>query len=180
MAADTVSEQTASDTQRLFEPLALGGLTLRNRIAVAPMTRVSADEDGRVTPRMADYYGAFAQGGFGLVITEGIYTDEAWSQGYLFQPGLADDNQRDAWCPVVERVHSAGGHIFAQLMHAGALSQGNGFRSDTFGRAAERPANGLLSWQRRIPGAGRHDWAGACRGCGRLRPSGGSRAGGWL
>lgn len=148
MTADTVLEQNASDTPRLFEPLTLGGLTLRNRIAVAPMTRVSAGEDGRATPRMADYYGAFAQGGFGLVITEGIYTDEAWSQGYLFQPGLADDGQRDAWRPVVERVHAASGRIFAQLMHAGALAQGNGFRSDTRGPSALRPKGEQMAFYR--------------------------------
>ena len=53
---------------------------------------------------MADYYGDFAAGGFGLVITEGIYTDQAYAQGYLLQPGLADDAQRDAWRPVVDRV----------------------------------------------------------------------------
>src|ERR1044071_3013617 len=54
----------------------------------APMTRVSATADGRATAQMAEYYAAFAAGSFGLVITEGIYTDKAHAQGYLFQPGL--------------------------------------------------------------------------------------------
>jgi 2,4-dienoyl-CoA reductase-like NADH-dependent reductase (Old Yellow Enzyme family) len=63
----------------LFDSLQIGRLTLRNRLAVAPMTRVSATVAGHATVEMADYYGAFAQGGFGLVITEGIYTDRAWS-----------------------------------------------------------------------------------------------------
>ena len=148
MTANTDSEQNASGTPQPFEPLALGGLTLINRIAVAPMARVSAGEDGSATPRMTDYYGAFAQGGFGLVITEGIYTDEAWSQGYLFQPGLANDDQRDAWRSAVERVHAAGGRIFAQLMHAGALSQGNGFRKDTRGPSAVRPKGQQLAFYR--------------------------------
>lgn len=113
------------ESLRLFEPVELGALPLANRLAVAPMTRVSATADGLATARMADYYGAFAAGGFGLVITEGVYTDKAYAQGYLFQPGLTDDLQREAWRAVVERVHAAGGRIIAQLMHAGAISQGN-------------------------------------------------------
>ena len=39
------------------------------------------------------------------------YTDEAWSQGYLNQPGIANDAQARAWRPVVERVHAAGGTL---------------------------------------------------------------------
>lgn len=130
----------ASDAPLLFTPLHLGGpLHLPNRLAVAPMTRVSATAQGQATPAMADYYAAFAAGGFGLVITEGIYTDLAHAQGYLFQPGLADAAQRDAWRPVVDGVHAHGGRIVAQLMHAGALSQGNPHRAIAKGPSAVQP-----------------------------------------
>ena len=64
----------------LFDAPAIGRMALRNRLAVAPMTRVSAGADGRANAAMRDYYAAFADGGFGLVITEGIYTDAAFSQ----------------------------------------------------------------------------------------------------
>lgn len=67
----------------LFDQLAIGRIALRNRLAEAPMTRVSATADGCATGHMQRYYSAFAEGGFGLVITEGIYTDKAYSQGYL-------------------------------------------------------------------------------------------------
>jgi len=108
----------------LFEPAVLGPLTLPNRLAVAPMARVSATADGMPTARMADYYAQFAQGGFGLVITEGLYTDEAFAQGYLHQPGLANAAQRDAWRPLVERVQSRGSRVIAQLMHAAHCRRG--------------------------------------------------------
>ncbi|WP_313372196.1 NADH:flavin oxidoreductase [Achromobacter animicus] len=132
----------------LFTPLRVGALNLPNRLAVAPMTRVSATADGRATAQMAEYYEAFAAGGFGLVITEGIYTDKAHAQGYLFQPGLADDAQREAWQPVVNRVHAQGGRIIAQLMHAGALSQGNPHRSATKGPSAVQPAGQQMTFYR--------------------------------
>lgn len=123
----------------LFSPARIGQLELPNRFAVAPMTRVSATEHGHATEQMARYYRRFAQGGFGLLITEGIYTDQAWSQGYLFQPGLSSAEQALSWRPVVDAVHAAGGKIFAQLMHAGALAQGNRFRCDPAGPSPLQP-----------------------------------------
>jgi 2,4-dienoyl-CoA reductase-like NADH-dependent reductase (Old Yellow Enzyme family) len=114
---------TATDTNLLLQPIALAGLALRNRIVVAPMTRISATDEGVPTARMASYYSDFAHGGFGLIITEGIYPDQAHGQGYVRQPGLVTRAQTDAWRGVTENVHRAGGLIVAQLMHAGALSQ---------------------------------------------------------
>ncbi len=91
------------------------------------MTRVSATDDGRATAEMAQYYQRFADGGFSYLSTEGTYPDEAHSQGYLNQPGLATDT-RQRLATVPETVHEAGVPIFAQLMHAGAQSQGTAFR----------------------------------------------------
>ena len=132
----------------LFAPVVLGPLSLANRLAVAPMTRVSATADGHATARMVDYYGKFAAGGFGLILTEGVYTDKKYAQGYLFQPGLADDFQRDAWRAVVERVHAAGGKIVAQLMHAGAIAQGNAYTSTSKGPSAVQPKGVQMTFYR--------------------------------
>lgn len=124
----------------LFRPLRLGPLEVRNRVAVAPMTRVSATPEGEATPRMAAYYAEYADGGFGLVISEGIYTDTAHSQGYLNQPGLATPTQQASWRPVTSAVHAAGGRIFAQLMHAGAQGQDNPYTGgETVGPSAVAP-----------------------------------------
>jgi 2,4-dienoyl-CoA reductase-like NADH-dependent reductase (Old Yellow Enzyme family) len=117
----------------------IGALRTANRLVVAPMTRVSATPDGTATPEMADYYAAFARGGFGLVITEGTYTDTVYSQGYLNQPGLVSDRHVAAWREITGRVHAAGAYFVAQLMHAGALSQGNHYRADTAGPSAVTP-----------------------------------------
>lgn len=113
--------------------------TLRNRLAVAPMTRVTATENGVPTQTMQDYYVRFAKGGFGLVITEGMYTDKAFSQGYPFQPGLADDEQAKGWASITTEMHRHGARVFAQIMHAGALSQGNPYRTRTVAPSAVQP-----------------------------------------
>ncbi len=107
----------------LFERVKISRIELRNRLAVAPMTRVSASHDGVPTSRMAAYYQDFAKGGFGLIITEGIYPEMQFGQAYERQPGLATEAQLLGWRRVTDSVHESGGVIFAQLMHSGALSQ---------------------------------------------------------
>ncbi|WP_037859544.1 NADH:flavin oxidoreductase [Streptomyces sp. SCSIO 75703] len=145
--SDPTPQHDATDDP-LFSPFDLGGVRLGNRTALAPMTRVSATEDGLVTERNARYYEGFARGGFALVVTEGVYTDTEHSQGYLYQPGLATDAQGEAWRPVVEAVHAAGGAIFAQLMHAGAQAQGNRFREESVGPSAVAPRGEQLAFYR--------------------------------
>lgn len=110
---------------KLFEAGEIRGVSVANRSVVSPMTRTSATEDGIVTDQMAEYYASYARGGWGLIITEGVYIDLKYSQGYTFQPGIATDEQRDSWRKVVDAVHAEGAPIFMQLFHCGAINQGN-------------------------------------------------------
>jgi len=114
---------TKRSEQRASSPARLLGRSLPNRLAVAPMSRVSATHDGLATERMLRYYRDFARGGFGIVITEGTYTDSDASQGYDRQPGIATELQAEAWRPVAHEIRQAGALAIMQLMHAGALSQ---------------------------------------------------------
>ena len=125
--------------QQILSHYDIGDLRLRNRLAVAPMTRVSATEAGLATPEMARYYERFAKGDFGLIITEGLYTDQKYAQGYPFQPGISDVEQALAWRVVTDLIHAHKGAAFAQLMHAGALSQGNRFETATAAPSSVRP-----------------------------------------
>ncbi|WP_298731918.1 NADH:flavin oxidoreductase [uncultured Chitinophaga sp.] len=110
-------------TPAVFNALHLGTHLLRNRFAVAPMSRVSAGFDGVPTANMQAYYEAFASGGFSLIITEGIYTDDIAAQAYPRQPGLVTMDQQAGWKHVTLRVKQHGAVFIAQLMHAGAISQ---------------------------------------------------------
>jgi 2,4-dienoyl-CoA reductase-like NADH-dependent reductase (Old Yellow Enzyme family) len=136
------------DFTPLWSPARIGSTQLANRVALAPMTRISATEDGHATGKMAAYYEAFARGGFGLLITEGIYPDTAYSQGYLFQPGIATEEQARSWAKVVDGVHAAGAQIFAQLMHAGSQAQGNRFVGSSVGPSAVAPKGEQLGFYR--------------------------------
>lgn len=134
----------ATQQHPALKPTRIGRFELTNRLTVAPMSRVSAAADGTPTDEMTDYYAEFARGEFGLVITEGTYTDTTHSQGYLNQPGLATQRHVDGWGRVTEAVHSTGTPILAQLMHAGALSQGNPYRAEAIAPSAIAPIGQML------------------------------------
>jgi 2,4-dienoyl-CoA reductase-like NADH-dependent reductase (Old Yellow Enzyme family) len=123
----------------ILTPYDINTLTVRNRFAVAPMSRVTATETGVPTSEMVEYYAGFAKGGFGLITTEGLYIDHAFSQGYRNQPGISDAEQATGWASVTHALHSEGAVAFAQLMHAGALSQYNRFRTHTMAPSAVQP-----------------------------------------
>lgn len=103
----------------LFMPLRVGNLQLRNRMALAPLTRHRSTLEGVPTDLNVEYYRQRA--GAGLLITEGVYPSEM-GKGYLFTPGLVSPAQAAGWRRVTDAVHREGGAIFCQLMHAGRLS----------------------------------------------------------
>ena len=106
----------------LFEPLQLGGVELRNRIVMAPMTRSFCGPQGLPDAAVARYYAARAAAGTGLLITEGTVVDMGAARGYRGVPGLCDDAQEAAWRVVTDAVHAAGGRIMVQLWHCGRLA----------------------------------------------------------
>lgn len=102
----------------LFAPYNLSGISLANRVVMAPMTRTRTTDN---TPNelTALYYAQRASAG--LIITEGMpISDEG--RGYLYTPGLYTDEQTQAWRKVTAAVHEKGGKIFAQLWHVGRMS----------------------------------------------------------
>ncbi|MEZ4463042.1 MAG: alkene reductase [bacterium] len=102
----------------LFSPATVGALSLKNRIAMAPMTRCRATSDHVPTPLMAEFYAARADAG--LLITEGTGPD-AHGCGYARIPGIWSAEQVEGWRVVTDAVHARGGHIALQLMHTGRV-----------------------------------------------------------
>jgi 2,4-dienoyl-CoA reductase-like NADH-dependent reductase (Old Yellow Enzyme family) len=103
----------------LLDPLKLGDLELPNRIIMAPLTRLRGTPDHIPTPIMAEYYEQRASAG--LIISEGIPVLPD-GVGYANVPGLWSQQQVEAWKPITEAVHRAGGRIFAQIWHVGRIS----------------------------------------------------------
>ncbi|MFE7846000.1 NADH:flavin oxidoreductase/NADH oxidase [Microbacterium sp. NPDC057407] len=101
----------------LFTPLSLRDLTLRNRLWVSPMCQYSA-VDGVPQEWHHTHLAQFASGGAGLVIAEAT----AVSPEGRISPedtGLWNDEQRDAWAPIVAAIRARGSVAAVQLAHAG-------------------------------------------------------------
>jgi len=103
---------------KLFAPVKLGDLELKNRIVMSPMTRSRAT--GNVPNElMAQYYGQRSDAG--LIITEGT-SPSPNGLGYSRIPGCFSIEQVKGWLKVTKAVHKGGGKIFVQLMHTGRIS----------------------------------------------------------
>ncbi|WP_395334728.1 alkene reductase [Novosphingobium sp. BL-8H] len=103
----------------LFESVRLGRYDLSNRLVMAPMTRSRANLDGTPGDLSPEYYSQRAD--VGLVVTEGVQPSED-GQGYMATPGIYTPEHIAAWRKTTDAVHSKGGRIFLQLMHAGRMS----------------------------------------------------------
>ncbi|MBA1273960.1 MULTISPECIES: alkene reductase [Stutzerimonas] len=97
----------------LFETFNLSGLTLKNRVVMAPLTRSRAPNDV-ADERIALYYTQRATAG--LIISEGTPISRE-GQGYLFNA-----EQIAGWRLTTDSVHAVGGKMFAQIWHVGRVS----------------------------------------------------------
>ncbi|MEL6386705.1 MAG: NADH:flavin oxidoreductase [Pseudomonadota bacterium] len=109
-----------SDTSPLFEPFTCRGMTVPNRIAMAPMTR-SFSPGGVPGEDVAEYYARRAGADVGLLITEGTTTDRPGASNDPRVPNFYSDESLKGWHRVVEAVHAEGGKIAPQLWHVGMM-----------------------------------------------------------
>src|SRR5579871_2860005 len=114
---DTVAARAAV----LFRSFSFLKLTLPNRIVMAPMTRRKSPE-GVPGPEVAAYYRRRAEGGTGLLVTEGTYIPHPGAGVYPEVPHFYEERSLAGWRRVAEEVHAAGGRIFPQLWHMGLVA----------------------------------------------------------
>lgn len=103
----------------LFQPFRLGPMSLRNRLVLPPMGTNAADADGRVTPRVLDYYEKRARGGVGLIVVEGISIDQSVGKAVEHPLGIDDDRYVPGLGRLADVIHQGGAMAAVQLHHAG-------------------------------------------------------------
>jgi len=106
----------------IFLPFKLKNFTLKNRIGVAPMTRMSSP--GHSIPRqdVLDFLVRRAENSAAIVYTEAIVTDYESAQGYPKQARLITQRQIEAWKPVVEAIRKEGAVSIMQMFHCGRMA----------------------------------------------------------
>ena len=111
-------------TAELFKPFTLDGVSLANRIVMAPMTR-NHSPNGVPGEDVAAYYRRRAEGGVGLILTEGTAPNHPQAKNMPNIPQIYGSEALAGWTKVVAGVHAASGKIFSQIWHVGAV-QGPG------------------------------------------------------
>jgi len=106
----------------LFSPFKIGDFSLKNRIGVAPMTRMSSPGDSIPRTDVLAFLVRRAQNGAAIVYTEAIVTDYESAQGYPRQARLLTQRQIDAWKPVVAAIRQEGALAVMQMFHCGRMS----------------------------------------------------------
>ncbi|WP_095211663.1 tRNA-dihydrouridine synthase [Burkholderia sp. ABCPW 11] len=105
----------------IFKPLTLRGITIKNRIAMAPMLMYTGNEEGVVTDLHLAHYAARALGGVGLITTEVVAVDPSGRISHK-DLGLWDDAQIDGLRRLAGMIRICGATSALQLAHAGRKS----------------------------------------------------------
>jgi 2,4-dienoyl-CoA reductase-like NADH-dependent reductase (Old Yellow Enzyme family) len=108
----------SKNTDALFRPFSCKQLKLENRIVMAPMTREFSPH-GVPNEEVAGYYRRRAEGGTGLIVTEGTTVNDPVATMSDKIPQIHGEQALAGWANVVEQVHGAGGKIMPQLWHTG-------------------------------------------------------------
>jgi 2,4-dienoyl-CoA reductase-like NADH-dependent reductase (Old Yellow Enzyme family) len=125
LGAEGGPDGSPADIAPLFSPLTIRSLSVPNRFVMAPMTR-GFSPDGIPGADVARYYARRAQGGVGLIITEGVGVPHPAAIGESDVdvgeiPVLYGEKALAGWRRVVDEVHAAGGLIAPQLWHQGVM-----------------------------------------------------------
>ncbi|MEW6288281.1 MAG: NADH:flavin oxidoreductase [Thermodesulfobacteriota bacterium] len=111
-----------SANSTIFTPFTLKNRTLKNRLGVAPMTRMSSVKDSIPRQDVFDFLIRRARNEAAIVYTEAIVTDYESAQGYPGQARLLTQRQIDSWRPVVQAIEQAGALAIMQMFHCGRMS----------------------------------------------------------
>ena len=106
----------------LFSPFQLKNHTLKNRIGVAPMTRMSSVKDSVPRQDVLDFLVHRAENNAAIVYTEAIVTDYESAQGYPGQARITTRRQIEAWQPVVRAIQQHGSIAILQMFHCGRMA----------------------------------------------------------
>jgi 2,4-dienoyl-CoA reductase-like NADH-dependent reductase (Old Yellow Enzyme family)/thioredoxin reductase len=113
-------DNMSNPSYKILEPIQVGPLTLKNRIALAPMVPMLASPDGSITDKQIDYYVRFAKGGLGLLIPEAFAIDDKEGKGVPSQLTIHNIGYVTGLNEMVELVKDQGAAIIAQIAHPGA------------------------------------------------------------
>ena len=134
----------SQSSSRLFEPMNIRGVRLRNRVVVSPMAQYSA-VDGFVTDFHFAHFAKFAMGGAGVIFTEASKVERR-GLGTVGDMGIWKDEHIAGLKRITDFIHEQGSVAAIQLNHAGR-------KAGTF-----KPWDGFGPLDRSVPVEGEAHW----------------------
>src|SRR5439155_3086456 len=119
----------------LLTPARIGGVTIKNRIVMPPMTTRTADDEGCVTADTIAYYVARAEGGVGLITAE-MASPERAGRHRRRELGIHDDRFLPGLTRLAEAIHRGGAKASIQLGHGGGHTRKDICGEDPFAPSA--------------------------------------------
>ena len=104
--------------EKMFSPIQIGPIEVKNRFVVPPMGNNFANTDGTMSDQSVAYYGARAKGGFGLITLEATVVHKG-AKGGPRKPCLYDDSAIPSFKKVIDACHAEGAKVSIQLQNAG-------------------------------------------------------------
>lgn len=131
-------------SSKLYSPIKIAGLTLKNRVYMAPMTLGYEAQDGSISDILMDFWERRAQGGVGMVVVDAVSVDpQVPYLGYTMS--LGDDRLIPSFKTFTDKMHSYDTKVFPQIMHPGPESI-----SWTFGVDPVGPSNYFNGFGKRV------------------------------
>jgi 2,4-dienoyl-CoA reductase-like NADH-dependent reductase (Old Yellow Enzyme family)/thioredoxin reductase len=122
--------------KKLFEPIKIGNMTIKNRIVMPAMDTNLASRDGYVTPKLMDYYAERAKGGVGLVIVECTSVDYPRGKVSVGQPSIDDDKYLQGLSKLALAIKRKGARAAIQLEHGGGVTHSSVSSNQPMGPSA--------------------------------------------
>ncbi|WP_300386543.1 FAD-dependent oxidoreductase [Clostridium sp.] len=106
---------------KLYSPLKISNLTLKNRVGMAPMTLGYEAKDGSISPESTDFWRERAKGGVGMIVVDAVTVDP--KVPYLGHTmTLGDDRLIPSFKEFTDEMHKYDAKVFPQIMHPGPES----------------------------------------------------------
>ena len=105
---------------KIFEPITVKRMTIRNRIAMTPMGTNYGETSGEMSNRHMNYYSLRAKGGVGLIILENANVEYPVGSNGTSQIRIDHDSFMPRYYQLVENLHKNGATVAIQINHAGA------------------------------------------------------------
>ncbi len=104
--------------EKMFSPITIGKMCVKNRFVVPPMGNNFANTDGTMSDQSVAYYGARAKGDFGLITLEATVVHPG-AKGGPRKPCLYGDEFIPSFKAVIDACHAHGAKVSIQLQNAG-------------------------------------------------------------